>query len=144
MTVSSTDRLDVAEVLHAYAWAIDTQDYDALATGVFTADVVADYGLPEPLRSADVVVAFMRAAHEHLTATQHLIGNCTVQVSGDAATSRSYAYATLIRRGAPGGDRLAFAAHYADELVRTGAGWRIRSRVARMFFRDGNRAVLNV
>ncbi|SHN46525.1 nuclear transport factor 2 family protein [Cryptosporangium aurantiacum] len=138
-----SDRSDIHDALNAYAWAIDSRDFRLLATDVFADDVVADYGLPEPLRSADAVVAFMDRAHRDLDATQHLIGNVTVRLSGDSATSRSYAHATLIRRGAPGGNRVVFAAYYEDEWVRTTAGWRIRSRVARMFFRDGNPRVLD-
>ena len=142
MSAAADDRFAIVDVLHTYAWALDTSDYAALAGEVFTVDVVADYGLPAPIRGVAAVARYLRAAHEQLDATQHLIGNCTVRVDGERAAARSYALASLVRRGTPGGDRVVFGAYYTDDLVRTGAGWRIRARVARMFFRDGNPAVL--
>ena len=139
---AADDRADIIDVLHTYAWAIDSRDFPLLATDVFAERVIADYGLPEPLRSAAELVEYMTAAHRHLDATQHLIGNCSVRLAGDTATSRCYAHASLVRRGTPGGERIVFGAHYSDELVRGANGWRIHRRVARMFFRDGNLAVL--
>ena len=142
MTDLADDRAAITDVLHAYAWAIDSRDYQLLVTEVFAPDVVADYGLAEPFRSATELVEYLIRSHEHIDATQHLIGNCTVRLSGDTATSRCYVHASLVRRRAPGGDRVVFGAYYSDEFVRLPAGWRIVHRVARMFFRDGNIAVL--
>jgi hypothetical protein len=139
---AAEDRAAIVDVLHAYAWAIDTRDWDLLATGVFTADAVADYGLAEPIGSAAELVEFMIRSHEHVDATQHLIGNCSVVLTGDTATSRCYVHASLVRRRTPGGDRVVIGARYADELVRADAGWRIRRRLATAMFRDGNTAVL--
>ena len=88
------------------------------------------------------MVEYMRRSHEHVQATQHLIGNCSVTLDGDTARSNCYAHASLVRRHTPGGDRLVVGARYADELVRGPSGWRIARRVASMMFRDGNSAVL--
>jgi hypothetical protein len=104
--------------------------------------VVADYGLPEPIRSAAALVEYMERSHQHVPTTQHLIGNCSVTLDGDSARSTCYCLASLVRRHTPGGDRLVVGARYADELVRGPSGWRIARRVASMMFRDGNSAVL--
>ena len=62
--------------------------------------------------------------------TAHHIGNISVELDGDRAHARTYLWNPMGFQQ-PDGTLHWFtvSAHYVDELVRTGEGWRIQQRV---------------
>ncbi|SEP20301.1 nuclear transport factor 2 family protein [Trujillonella endophytica] len=138
MRGDAADVLAVIGVLNRYAWALDTRDWEGLCE-VFAEDLRADYGAFTVTGVGDMVER-MRESHAHVDSTQHLIGGHDVQVDGDVARSRCQVIATLRRAGRP--SRIyRMGGWYADELVRTPAGWRIAVRTAHGLWQEGDRAV---
>ncbi len=135
----AADVLAVMGTLNRYAWALDTRDWEGLRE-VFAADLRADYGAFR-VEGVEEMVRRMRDSHAHVDATQHLIGGHDVVVDGDTARTRCQVVATLRRAGRPS---LIYrtGAWYADELVRTPAGWRITTRTAHGLWQEGDRAVV--
>ncbi len=124
------DRIEIDDLLVRYATAIDTKDWDLLAS-CFTPDAFIDYTSAGGIKGifpevhqwlAQVLVAFPM--------TQHLITNRAVTVDGDLATSRSAFFNPMGLPGDAGGLVLFFeGGYYNDKLVRTAAGWRITERI---------------
>ena len=135
------DRADIGDVLCRYCAALDDRDWDALA-GVFTPDAVAHYGALGSPRGVPAIAGLVSATIGSLDATQHLVGNVTVAVDGDAATADCYLLAQHVRDGTPGGDTYLLGGSYHDELVRTPEGWRIAQRTLRRMWTTGNRDVV--
>lgn len=139
---SLLDRMEIIELLHRYATAIDDRDWVRLAT-CFTADAVALYG--PVLGRQDGIAAIektCRASLEPLDASQHIIGTHEIELDGDRARARCYVHAQHTRAGTAGGDNFVIGATYLDELVRTPDGWRIRERELRILWQEGNPQVL--
>lgn len=135
------DRLEVADLLRRYATALDSRDWDLLAS-VFTDDGAADYGeLGGVNTGAATIAAFCRSALAGLDASQHLITNEVVELDGDRGRARCYFQAQHVYRGAEGGDHYLVGGTYEDELVRTPEGWRIRRRTLLPTWFEGNAAV---
>ena len=94
------DRLDIVELHHRYAWALDHREWKLLEE-CFTPDGGVDYGdLGGELEGAAEIAAFCRQALEGLDASQHLIGNTMVQLEDDRATSTCYFQAQHVFAGA--------------------------------------------
>jgi ketosteroid isomerase-like protein len=141
-----TDLLDkqaITETCYRYGIALDSRDWTTLAR-CFTPDACAYYeGLP-PSVGYQVIEDTCRAVLTPLTASQHLIGNVTVTLDGDAADCVSYLQAQHVKAGTPGGDNFIIAGRYRDRFVRTDEGWRIRERRLDGMWTAGNPAVLGI
>lgn len=132
------DRLAINDLLVRYAWAIDTKDWDTL-DDVFTADAHIDYtatgGIAGGLAEIKPWLAESLAA---FPATQHLLSNSQVTIDGDTATARTAVYNPMGAATREGPLHFFFMGGiYADELVRTPAGWRIKRRVEDLVWMDG-------
>ena len=118
------DRLEINDLLVRYAWAIDDKSFDTLDT-VFTPDAHIDYtrtgGIAGSLAEIKPWLAESLAA---FPATQHLLSNAVYNPMG-AATREGPLHFFFM-----GGI-------YADEMVRTAAGWRIKQRVEHLVWMDG-------
>ena len=136
------DKSQIGDLLAQYSTALDTRDWDALGQ-VFTADASCDYGSLGSPRGVDEITSLVRSTLSGLDATQHLIGNVTVQTDGDQATADCYLIAQHIRTGAPGGDHYLIGGRYSDRLVRTPQGWRISHRTLHRMWTTGNRGVIH-
>jgi hypothetical protein len=124
------DEKQIVDVMNAYTTALDTRDWDLLAS-CFTAAGDADFGNLAGvgvLDSPQAVVDLCRGALENLQATQHLQGNYVVEVDGDRAQASCYLQANHFLDGAPGGNVFVVWAKYRDRFVRTGDGWKIEHR----------------
>jgi hypothetical protein len=136
--VGLRDRLDIIELHHRYAWALDQRDWSMLE-GCFTPDGGVDYGdLGGEFRGATEIAAFCRQALEGLDASQHLIGNTMIELSGDRATATCYFQAQHVFSGARGGDTYIVAGTYTDVLARDDGGWRIAHRTLTPSWTQGN------
>jgi hypothetical protein len=135
------DRQAIIELTTAYCWALDTRswvDLDDVFTPTATAELGGTYSGIEAIKERVSTVL------TPLDASQHMVSTHQVRVHGDRATGRCYLQAQHVRADAAGGPTLLVGGHYADELVRTGDGWRIVDRVLTVVWTDGNLAVLGL
>ncbi|HLT70183.1 MAG TPA: nuclear transport factor 2 family protein [Acidimicrobiales bacterium] len=126
------DRVEITDLLHRYARALDTKDWDLLAS-VFTPDAHLDYtssGCPAGPR--DEVVPWLARALEPVPMTQHLITNVEIDLDGDRATVRALFHNPLQLPGMPGVSHC--GGTYEHEVVRTPEGWRSRRLVETMLW----------
>ncbi|MDO9410844.1 nuclear transport factor 2 family protein [Patulibacter sp.] len=139
-----TDRLDVIDLMHRYATALDTRDWELLAE-VFTEDGATDYGeLGGINRGPDAIAALCRGALAGLDASQHLIGNVTCALDGDVGTASCYFQAQHVIAGADGGDHLLVGGSYTDELRRVDGRWRIALRTLTPTWSSGNPEIFRI
>jgi 3-phenylpropionate/cinnamic acid dioxygenase small subunit len=132
------DRLEIEEVLTRYAWALDSKTFDGL-DDVFTSDAHIDYtssgGVAGPFPE---VKAWLARVLPHFPAYQHLVTNHQITVDGDQATSRAEFYNPMVTAKPDGGRGIFFVGgEYHDQLVRTPQGWRIRERIEKSVWTDG-------
>jgi hypothetical protein len=132
----------IEQLLYRYAIAIDTRQLDLLDE-IFTPDAHLDMSVAGTLTPTQYK-AKAEIELAKLNATHHLIASPVVVVDGDRATAHTYYQAQHARNGCPGGPLLMVGGWIDDELVRTGAGWRIRARRGRAVWFDGNPAVLGL
>lgn len=124
-----SDHLEITQLLYRYARAIDTRELDGLDQ-VFTPDAEIHYDFFGGVKRlyADMKPWLREALRIH-RATQHCMTNALVELEGDAARATTYLHVAHVQQLKTGG-RSYVVQHgtYHDRLVRTPAGWRIRSR----------------
>ena len=120
------DRLELVELTHRYAWAIDTVDRDELAR-FFTPDASAHYvevgpkvlGLDVRLEGFDEIWDWLYQGLAHRKGPaglpMHYMSNHLIELEGDTARLRYYMHNRSLAAG---------GVYYA-EAVRTPAGWRV-------------------
>jgi ketosteroid isomerase-like protein len=144
MTVASdqlVDRQRIVDVCTSYALALDSRDWARLRE-CFTPDAVALYGNLGRNDGYEAIEATCRSALEPLTASQHLLGNHLVEISGDLATSVCYFQAQHVMESQDAGPTYIIAGRYDDDFVRSESGWRIARRTLTVMWAAGNPAVL--
>lgn len=120
-----SDRLEIDQVLTAYATAVDAGRFTDLVD-VFTADAVIDYSATGGATGGlGEIIDWLGEVLPHFTAYCHHLGNQQIDLTGDTATSR-----TLCLNPMQAGDGSTFliALWYRDAWLRTGHGWRITHR----------------
>ncbi len=124
------DRLAIADVVHAYAAAVDQQDWVG-AIAVFTEDALLDYtGSGGPVGTRTEVVEWIRDSLGPLGTCQHSVTNLVVTVEGDQALATSLLLNPLqLRPDADTQPGLLVGGSYRDRLRRTPDGWRIFARL---------------
>lgn len=134
MTTTPTkleDQQAITAALYHYAELLDTGRASLIPDEVFTEDLVEDHGAGlEPTRGAEDFATWLVAALEPIEALMHVLSNITVQVDGDAATSRTYyqAFHWLVDGTRDGVVDWMSVGMYLDEWRRTSNGWRIHHR----------------
>lgn len=116
------DRVEITDLLHRYARALDTKDWDLLAS-VFTPDAHLDYtssGCPAGPR--DEVVPWLARALEPVPMTQHLITNVEIDLDGDRARVRAMFFNPMQLPGMDGSSST--GGYYHHDFVRTPDGWK--------------------
>ncbi|MBB4679405.1 AMP-binding protein [Crossiella cryophila] len=126
-----SDRLEIQELIVAYATAIDSRDYDAL-------DEVFEDGAPIDYRAFGGIATtfpevkeWLRQSMAQYPAFQHLMVNPQIRVDGDRATGRVMCLNSMaLPVGAGSGEPpvALLGMWYTDEYVRTPRGWRISRR----------------
>jgi SnoaL-like protein len=143
MSLSALDRLEIVELQSIYAWGIDLKDGSVFAQA-FHEDIETDYGHLGTMKGLEFFRRWMDAFHAPFDSTQHLISNHWLTPDGDEVVYRSYVIATLTCKGTPGGDSITGGGRYVDRVVRTDAGWRIRTREVQNMWRNGNMGIFDV
>lgn len=137
------DRFAIIEVLDRYADVLDARDWARL-DDVFAPDVEMDFGA-WTARGVDAVRARIRSYLDGCGPSQHLLGNYRIELDGEhpgRARSRCAIRVMHVGRGARAHVTYEMMGEYADELVRTPAGWRIARRRARAHIQLGDPSIL--
>ncbi|MGI9293961.1 MAG: nuclear transport factor 2 family protein [Pseudomonadales bacterium] len=120
------DKQALLELAQAYASAVDRRDYVRFAT-TFTED--GRLSGPGFNYNDRAEIESNIAAIEQFSATQHHVTNQLVMITGDAATGETYCMAGHIYEKDGQQRKMDMAIRYQDEFIRTGTGWKIKSRV---------------
>lgn len=131
------DRLELEDLLSRYSHAVDTRDWDGLAS-VFVDGAVVDYERNGgPRQTYPEVVEFLRTSMGIFVGYQHYLTNLLVEVAGDEARVRMYAFTQMVTLDDGGESLLSDGGWYDAACVRAEHGWRIRELVAGLVWIDG-------
>lgn len=114
-----------------YCRLLDDGDWPALVA-LFTEDGAFD-GLSRVRGHRDLLAFCGRLADAGMTVFWHHVSNHEIGGTGDSATVRSLLWQPCVVEGV----RHVAAERYADELVRTGEGWRYRIGQVRVLLLGG-------
>ena len=120
------DRVAISELLHSFARALDTSDYESYAENYAEGGSIE---LPDPKRPGCKIVLEKARMLEQVpaslgryAATHHISTNHQIHIEGDAAKSRSYLLAVHVNREPS--DHWSVGGWYDCEYVRTAGGWK--------------------
>ncbi|MFJ1997195.1 nuclear transport factor 2 family protein [Streptomyces asiaticus] len=134
------DQIQIAQVLYRLARAMDTRDWDLLAT-CFISEAVGDFATGQAV-GLDSMILDYKAFLPPLDTTQHLVTNIETAIDGDTAEATAYFLAQHIRADTEGGDQFLIGGRYDDRLTRTTEGWRITRRQVTGSWTQGNPKVV--
>ena len=145
MSDPAGDATAVHNVMHRYALAIDTKDWDALRS-VFADEVVADFtsfGAKEVYRGEGSGWAKqISATISGMDATQHLMGNHLYVINDEWAVGTTYIQARHVCRNDWGGDVYTVGGHYDVTMTRVDGEWKISEYAINCTWHEGDRHVL--
>jgi uncharacterized protein (TIGR02246 family) len=119
------DRAQIEDLLADYAYGVDANDLDLLVD-LFTEDCVVEYGRGFGAKGQARLRDMMGGIPTFFAATTHLISNIVVRFdSDDEARVRAVVHAW--HRYTDGRPDAIWLGYYADTVVRTETGWRIRT-----------------
>ena len=132
------DRLAIDDLITDYVVAVDTLDWDLLAS-VCTPGTLIDYTAASgPRGTLGEVLPWLKAALGTVAMTQHMVVNRRVSLDGDTANARSYIYNPTATDDGNGGLNVFFlGGYYNDRFVRTPAGWRFAERALEIAWTEG-------
>src|SRR5216110_1472906 len=148
----SSDRYEIADALHRFAFGLDHGDADSLSSAL-TEDCVLDFrpagkklGLDFPkLTGRQAIVDALIPLLGPLD-TSHTISNLQIEISDDSATLYGYVLAQhfMPREGCRRGSENALLMNRYDcELVRDGEKWRFKRVTIDSAWAQGNPEILN-
>jgi hypothetical protein len=116
----AADRGEIIQLLHRYALAIDTPDWDLLPS-IFTPDATIDFGSVDQyvegdsaVQGLDAIRAWFQAALAPFPDVLHFMTNHLVDVEGDEARTHTLMHVLNMPMGGI----------YQGHAVRTPEGWR--------------------
>lgn len=123
-----SDRLEIQQLLVDYSTAIDQRRFDDLDT-VFTKSAYIDYtALGGIAGEYPEVKKWLSEVLPNFPAYSHMLGNFSVRIDGDTASSRVICFNPMVLGG--DNEQILFCGlWYDDEFVRTPDGWRMTRRV---------------
>lgn len=129
------DRLEIADVLDRYAYALDDKDWETLRS-TFADGATVDYrSAGGPRGSVEDALGWLDTTMSMFAITQHLNANRIIEIDGDEARVRSYVFSPVIAERDDGSlDIIHSGGEYEDRLVRTASGWRIAKRVNKVLW----------
>jgi hypothetical protein len=130
-----SDRLEIQQLMVDYATAIDTKNFDGL-DDVFTPDAYIDYRAMGGIDGRfPEVKAWLAQVLPNFSTYYHMIGNFSVKVTGDTATTKIICFNPMQMDLADGSKQTMFLGlWYLDKFVRTPKGWRMCERVEESCF----------
>lgn len=126
MTCPAEIRIALADVINAYALAVDDIGNTAGVAGLFTPDAVYDLsalGMGE-ITGRDGIAGFFDAAFAGMAQNAHFISNIVLRAYDGANKASVQAYGHAFSLGKDG-NLLEVKARYAFDLRQTGEGWQI-------------------
>jgi 3-phenylpropionate/cinnamic acid dioxygenase small subunit len=120
------DEREIAALIVRYGTGIDTRDWK-LFQACFTDDFHGDYGAFGTWSSSGEITAAMEKMHEHVGPTLHRMTNIVVRSAEGGARVRTYVDAILSAEN-PSEPAHQGIGYYDDVLLKTGEGWKIKSR----------------
>jgi 3-phenylpropionate/cinnamic acid dioxygenase small subunit len=135
------DRAEISDVQLRYATGLDSRDWP-LFRSCFADEIETDFssvfgGEPRKV-SADRWTEAARRSVGGLQATQHMITNHVITVTGDSATCIAYVQARHYLPNDKGEDTQTMFGYYTNRFVRTPAGWKIRACKLTLSWQTGN------
>jgi hypothetical protein len=124
--MSAEDKLAVAETVYRYALGVDTRDwplYRAQFADRVRVDFSSSFGRPVVEVAADDWVAGVRPQFEGLHASNHMMSNPLVELTGDTARIRMYVQATHVLDADDPTSSYTIGGYYDDELVADDDRW---------------------
>jgi len=120
------DKEAIRELFSEYCFRMDDGQYRGVAE-LFCEDGewIASYTRAKGREAIGAMFAGMIPDKTSGVLRKHCVLNSLIRIDGDTATARA-AYLVFVGEGK--GPRPVVAGTYEDELVRTGEGWRFRSR----------------
>ena len=133
-----SDRLEIQQLLVDYSTAIDQRRFDDL-DNVFTSDAYIDYSALGGVEGRyPEVKKWLAEVLPNFPVYAHMLGNFSVRIDGDTASSRVICFNPMVLPKNEGGDKeqkvLFCGLWYDDEFVRTPEGWRMTRRVETKVF----------
>ena len=123
----AADKLECAEVVGRLARGIDRCDPE-IVRACFHPDATDDHGMFKG--SAEEFAEWVMPVLATMKRTQHVIGQCLVEVSGDRAAAESYFVAHHHIETADGDILMIAAGRYLDRFERREGAWKISHRHA--------------
>jgi hypothetical protein len=144
------DRAAISDTVIAYATGLDRRDW-VLYRSIFTDALEMEFssvGIKPGAYSADAWVRSAQRLFAGFSATQHTSTNHVHDIRGDAATCVSSMQAEHFVAAGPdiaaGAERWTIGGYYVNGLVRTPAGWKLRSVALHVNWTSGNPEVSRV
>jgi len=148
----ASDRYEIADTVHRYAFGLDHGDADSLASA-FTEDCIFDFGPAGKKLELDFSKLTGRQAIVDALIpllgpldTSHTVSNLQIEISDDSATLYAYVMAQhfIPRQGSRRGSENALLMNRYDcELVRDGQKWRFKRVTIDNAWAQGNPEILN-
>jgi hypothetical protein len=127
-----SDRLEIQQLTVDYSTAIDNRRFDDL-DAVFTQDAYIDYTALGGIEGRyPEVKAWLAEVLPNFPMYAHMLGNFSVRIDGDTASSRTICFNPMVLPGTPTKDQeqiMFCGLWYDDDFVRTADGWRMTRRV---------------
>ena len=125
------DRAQISDVLHAFARALDTRDWQAYLD-TYAEDGVLE--LPWATVTRAQIAASVPGDLGRFHATHHISSNHQIEIDGDTARSRSYLLAMHVVDPQDQASQWLAAGWYDNEYRRTPAGWKLtRVRITQVW-----------
>jgi hypothetical protein len=141
------DKSEITDQVNKVANGADLNDFAMLRTA-FADEVNVDYtsifgGQPNKVK-ADDLLAGWRGTLPGFQATQHLLGNHTITVSGNTARALVYfvAHHTLPNNAAEADWTL--GGYYEYQLAKNAQGWKVTSMKANGLWGEGNMGLIQM
>jgi uncharacterized protein (TIGR02246 family) len=123
MPLETSDTVAILQLYAKYNTAIDTGDGAAFGS-CFVPDGIFDSGGAGEHIGHEAISEFAVKTHDNMPGMRHNTTNIVVEGDANEATGSGF----LIGYVVDGGYKPVVTGRYADELVRTGDGWRFAKR----------------
>lgn len=148
----AADRYEIADALHRFAFGLDHNDVNSLASA-FSEDCVFDFrpagsktGLDFPILSGRQSIVDNLLPLLGPLDTSHTVSNPQIEINGDSATLHAYVMAQhfMPHQGSRRGSENALLMNrYNCELVRDGQKWRFKRVTVDNAWVQGDPEILN-
>ena len=140
------DRMGVIEVVNNVGFYADMHEWHKLRQ-CYADELELDYtslvgGEPARLRADDLIAAWMSSLTQY-QATQHMVTNHRVEISGTRATCIAYVQASHWLPNDSGNPMWEVNGYYRYTLVRDGSSWKITRHIFNARMVTGSRQILD-